>query len=166
MPSHKVSVIVDSGCRSTLVGRKPHIMPHIGLSPTGSPKMKPTSFDMNDLDQLPSIRETPRARSALEVLTEIESQYPEFVRGKQYTSATVGAAYAARFVREMREAAGLTQEQLAHGIGQTQSSISDIERARGKLGPSFGLLCAIADECGMTITFQHREGKIHTNGHS
>jgi DNA-binding XRE family transcriptional regulator len=64
-----------------------------------------------------------------------------------------GAAKAGAFVRTMRLAAGLSQDQLASASGMTQSMISDLERGAGKIGPSFETLLRLAEACGMDIGF-------------
>jgi transcriptional regulator with XRE-family HTH domain len=102
---------------------------------------------------------------ALEALAELEGEFPELAQNARYSLKTVGAKYAARLVRDMRRAAGLTQGQLASHLGQTQPMISDIERARGQFGPVYGQLAAIADACGMEITFK-RKGAAHESSGS
>jgi transcriptional regulator with XRE-family HTH domain len=64
-----------------------------------------------------------------------------------------GAAKAGAFVRTMRLAAGLSQDQVAAASGMTQSVVSDIERGAGKIGPSFETLLRLAEACGMDIGF-------------
>lgn len=64
-----------------------------------------------------------------------------------------GAAKAGAFVRTMRLAAALSQDQVAAASGMTQSVVSDIERGAGKIGPSFETLLRLAEACGMDIGF-------------
>ncbi|WP_448140381.1 helix-turn-helix domain-containing protein [Sphingopyxis fribergensis] len=54
-------------------------------------------------------------------------------------------------IRSERQAAGLTQMQLAKKIGCKQGDLSDIERGRGRDGPSFRVLRAIADALGIAL---------------
>ncbi len=59
-------------------------------------------------------------------------------------------------VREMREAAGLTQRELAERIGTTQSVIARLEDAEYS-GHSLSLLKRIAAACNVGLTL-HAEG--------
>lgn len=54
-------------------------------------------------------------------------------------------------IRAERQAAGLTQTQLAKKIGCAQGDLSDIERGRGRDGPSYRVLQAIADALGIAL---------------
>jgi transcriptional regulator with XRE-family HTH domain len=64
---------------------------------------------------------------------------------QQFTAALE----AGRLVRRWREAAGLTQKQLAERLRLTQARISAIERGRGRDGPTYGLMQRLATACGI-----------------
>lgn len=59
---------------------------------------------------------------------------------------------AAEFIRVTRERKGLSQVELAKRLGVSQARISEIEKGKGKNGPSVDLLQRIAAACG---------GKLH-----
>ncbi|WP_424137716.1 helix-turn-helix transcriptional regulator [Roseomonas chloroacetimidivorans] len=59
------------------------------------------------------------------------------------------ALEAGRLVRELRQAAGLTQVQLADRLNVSQARVSAIEKGEGRDGPSYGLLKRIAAACGV-----------------
>jgi transcriptional regulator with XRE-family HTH domain len=52
-------------------------------------------------------------------------------------------------LRELREAAGLTQIDLSYAVGITQSGISKIER--GATSPTLDVILRLAGACGVTI---------------
>jgi transcriptional regulator with XRE-family HTH domain len=64
--------------------------------------------------------------------------------------AAEGAEEAARFVREMREAAKLTQTALGRKIGISQARVSEIERGGTPEGISYATLRRVARACGFT----------------
>jgi transcriptional regulator with XRE-family HTH domain len=72
------------------------------------------------------------------------------------SSASVRAG---RQVREMRQAKGWTQVQLAKALGWDQVRISNIERGEGILGPTFDVLQKIATVCDFDIEFKPRQEK-------
>lgn len=53
-----------------------------------------------------------------------------------------------RALRAAREAAGLSQTEVAHRAGTTQPHLNAIERARGRLGPSIDLLARLGRALG------------------
>ncbi len=55
---------------------------------------------------------------------------------------------AARFMRQMREHAGLTQAALGQKLGVTQARISELERGGSPEGMSYALLRRAAMACG------------------
>jgi transcriptional regulator with XRE-family HTH domain len=59
----------------------------------------------------------------------------------------VAAIEAAEIVREWRERAGLTQNQLAARMGVSQVRVSKVENATGRDGPTYGLMRRIAEAC-------------------
>jgi ribosome-binding protein aMBF1 (putative translation factor) len=63
----------------------------------------------------------------------------------------------AMLLREMREAAGLTQSELARKVGTTQSAIARLEDAE-YVGHSLTMLQRIATACGVALTL-HAEKK-------
>ena len=65
----------------------------------------------------------------------------------------------ALLVREMREDAGLTQEDLARKVGTTQSAIARLEDAE-YTAHSLPMLERIAVACGMNLKL-HAEKKPH-----
>jgi transcriptional regulator with XRE-family HTH domain len=56
---------------------------------------------------------------------------------------------AARFLRQMREEAGLTQQQLGEKLGIKQARISELERGGTPEGMSYGILRRAAIACGL-----------------
>ena len=59
----------------------------------------------------------------------------------------------AELIRDMRNACGLTQAQLAELAGTTQPHISDLERGIGPQGPTVELLSRIGRACGNPVMF-------------
>jgi transcriptional regulator with XRE-family HTH domain len=55
---------------------------------------------------------------------------------------------AARFVRTLRERAGLTQRELAQRLGVSQPRVSAMEKAAGPEGPTYAMLKRVARACG------------------
>lgn len=96
--------------------------------------------------ELPTVASASRTQPGWMALSNLAS------RSEMVRSAS-GAAKAGAFVRTMRLAAGLSQDQLAEASGMTQSMVSDIERGAGKIGPSFDTLLRMAEACGMDIGF-------------
>lgn len=67
----------------------------------------------------------------------------------------------AMMVYQMRQAAGLSQAELARRIGTTQSAIARIEDAE-YTGHSLKLLEKIASACGVTLELRaHRKSKLN-----
>jgi ribosome-binding protein aMBF1 (putative translation factor) len=58
---------------------------------------------------------------------------------------------AAAFVRTARQEAKLTQEQLAVKLGVNQSRVAELERGRGKQGPTIAVLARVAAACGKRL---------------
>ena len=58
---------------------------------------------------------------------------------------------AAALIRDMREAAGFTQRELAKRVGTTQPHLSELERGTGAQGPTFMMLENIATACGRVL---------------
>ncbi len=93
------------------------------------------------------------------------NQHTEFVRERAHRSARYRRAYArnlrridlAMLVREMREAAGLTQSQLASRADTTQSVIARLEDA-AYAGQSLPMLERIAAACNVSLKL-HAEKK-------
>lgn len=96
--------------------------------------------------ELPTVASASRTQPGWMALSNLAA------RNETVRSAS-GAAKAGAFVRTMRLAAGLSQDQLAEASGMTQSMVSDIERGAGKIGPSFETLLRMAEACGMDIGF-------------
>lgn len=93
-------------------------------------------------------RNTATADTLSDVLAHVEAQDPSLLEGFDGSSA---AARAGEQVRAMRHAAGLTQKTLGEKAGFSASEISDIERGRGKHGPSYAALEALAHACGRRL---------------
>lgn len=64
----------------------------------------------------------------------------------------LGSESAAAFVRAARQAAGLTQKQLAQRIGVSQPRIAELERGEGSQGPTISLLARVAQACGKKLS--------------
>jgi transcriptional regulator with XRE-family HTH domain len=90
------------------------------------------------------------------LLARIEAKHPGIEEEIGLSSAAVRAG---RQVREMRQAKGWTQVQLAQALGWDQVRISNIERGEGPLGPTFDVLQRIAAVCDYDIEFKPREQK-------
>ncbi len=76
------------------------------------------------------------------------------------------AHQSARFVRRIRQKAGLTQHQLADAVGTTQAHISDLERGVGPHGPTVGVLNRIAHACGekLVISTENELSELKDSG--
>jgi transcriptional regulator with XRE-family HTH domain len=81
-----------------------------------------------------------------------------------------GAEEAARFIREMREAANLTQSALGKKLGITQARVSEMERGGTPEGVSYAAVRRVAQACGFpdwpaapaaTLAAQHEAGRSH-----
>jgi len=92
-------------------------------------------------------------------------RHSRLVRKRMTSSATYRRVFLetqrqidlAVLVREMREAAGLTQQELAKRIDTTQSVIARLEDAEYS-GRSLSLLKRIAEACNVDLTL-HAEGR-------
>ena len=88
----------------------------------------------------------------------IQDQHSEFVKQRAQRSARYRKAYPrylqridlAMMVREMREATGLSQKQLAERVRTTQSVIARLEDAE-YAGQSLRMLERIAAACNMSL---------------
>ena len=97
------------------------------------------------------------------------NRHSELVGQRARQSATYRKAFArtlhqidlAMLVREMREAAGLTQTELAKKVGTTQSVIARLEDAE-YTGHSLSMLERIAAVCGVALKL-HAEKKPNFN---
>lgn len=67
------------------------------------------------------------------------------------------AVLGGEFVKDLRNSAGLTQEDLAKKIGVTPGRISQIENGRGTQGPTLGLLMRISAACGAEMALSAGE---------
>lgn len=95
-------------------------------------------------------------------------QHSEFVQERMKKSARYRRAYArysrqidlAMLVREMREAAGLTQAELAQRAGTTQSAIARLEDAE-YTAHSLQTIEKIAQVCGVELKLHaHKKPKL------
>jgi transcriptional regulator with XRE-family HTH domain len=92
---------------------------------------------MNDHSNLPSALLPPRVQALLDARP----------RAKEAFDKHAAVLAAGRRIRALREAARLTQDQLAKLIDTKQAHISDIERGAGKRGPSVVMLGKIEQAC-------------------
>ncbi|HBC07455.1 MAG TPA: hypothetical protein DC046_07705 [Rhodospirillaceae bacterium] len=69
------------------------------------------------------------------------------------STVTSGAVKAAELIRAMRASRGMTQSEASERSGIPQSDISDMERAVGKLGPSYEKIQRLAEAYDVEITF-------------
>jgi|SRR5665213_689162 len=97
-----------------------------------------------------------RGKSLDYLLSRIEAKHPGIEQEIGLSSAAVRAG---QQVREMRQARGWTQLQLAQALGWDQVRISNIERGEGPLGPTFNVLQKIAAACEYDIEFKPRQEK-------
>ena len=86
----------------------------------------------------------------LSVLGEELGKIPGF---KEAVAQERAALRAARFVRDTREAAHLSQAKLADRLGMTQARVSQLEKGAGKYGVSVELLERVAVACGGSLEF-------------
>jgi len=84
-------------------------------------------------------------------IEEIVSATPEGAEAFRDQSAVLEAA---ALIRQMREAAGLTQRGLARLVGTSQPHLSELERGTGTQGPTFLMLRKIAKACGTTLRME------------
>jgi transcriptional regulator with XRE-family HTH domain len=71
---------------------------------------------------------------------------------------------AARLVREARDAADLSQQELAERANTTQSAISDIERGIGSQGPTIAVLARILQACNSRLQLEATLPSSHSVG--
>jgi len=81
-------------------------------------------------------------------IEEIASATPEGAAAFRDQTAVLRAA---AWIREMREAAGFTQRDLAKLVGTSQPYLSELERGTGTQGPTFLMLEKIATACGRVL---------------
>ena len=58
---------------------------------------------------------------------------------------------AARFIRNLRESAGLTQTELAETMGVSQAVIARLEMGQGKRGITIAMLARVAAACNQSL---------------
>jgi transcriptional regulator with XRE-family HTH domain len=86
------------------------------------------------------------SRSTVQPALAVLLPTPETMELFQQAAAALEAG---RLVRGWREAAGLTQQQLADRLRLTQARISAIEKGRGRDGPTYGLMQRLAAACAV-----------------
>lgn len=91
-----------------------------------------------------------RGASMKDLVSELERDHPDLAERAGVSSAAVEAG---DMIRAARQAAGLSQRELANAAGLHQSAISAIERGEGKDGPTYRKMRAIAEALGMRIGF-------------
>ena len=95
-----------------------------------------------------------RGASLKDLVSELEQDHPDLAAQAGVSSAAVEAG---DMIRAARQAAGLSQRELAAAAGLHQSAISSIERGEGKDGPTYRKMRAIADALGMRMAFMSGE---------
>ena len=88
---------------------------------------------------------------------EIVSATPEEAEAFRDQSAVLEAA---ALIRQMREAAGLKQRQLASLVGTSQPHLSELERGTGSQGPTFLMLQRIAKACGAKLRVEISDQRV------
>jgi DNA-binding XRE family transcriptional regulator len=78
----------------------------------------------------------------------------------------VTAQFASILLMEMREAAGLSREQLAQLTGKSRDEIELLERGRSPDGPSMGFVLRVAELCGanLSVSFKNSARPSHVIG--
>lgn len=92
--------------------------------------------------------------SMTDLVSELERDHPRLAEQARVSGAAVEAG---DMIRAARQAAGLSQRELAEAAGLHQSAISSIERGEGKDGPTYRKMRAIADALGMRMAFMSVE---------
>jgi transcriptional regulator with XRE-family HTH domain len=72
--------------------------------------------------------------------------------GRRQAAATAASLRAARLVRRMREAAGLSQVDLAKRLSVNQARISALENGLSRQGPTAATLESVAEACGFQLS--------------
>ena len=85
------------------------------------------------------------------LVAEMARALPRWMDKAAHLSA---GARAGLFLRTMRNAAGLTQNDLGIKAQIRQSDISDLENSSSSKGPTFDVIARVADACGFNITFE------------
>jgi DNA-binding XRE family transcriptional regulator len=99
------------------------------------------------------------AKEKFVTLGELEKELVKIPGMKEAMAEERAALRAARFVRETREAAELSQAKLATRLGVSQARVSEIEKGAGTYGVSVELLERIAIACGGTLGFTFAKAK-------
>lgn len=71
--------------------------------------------------------------------------------GRRQAAATAASLRAGRLVRRMREAAGLSQSELAGRLSVSQERVSAIENGLSRQGPTIATLEGVAEACGFQL---------------
>jgi ribosome-binding protein aMBF1 (putative translation factor) len=71
--------------------------------------------------------------------------------------AAINAQWASILLMEMREAAGLSREQLASQLGRSPAEIEFFERGKSPDGPPMGLILRVAELCGASLTVRYKD---------
>ena len=87
-------------------------------------------------------------------LGELEAELTKIPGMKAAIAQERAALRAARLVREMRDAAKLSQSKLAKELEVTQERVSQMENGKGRFGISIELLERVAHACGGTLEFK------------
>jgi uncharacterized protein (TIGR02271 family) len=87
---------------------------------------------------------------------------PEVRKGYEEQGAVIEAAH---LIRQMREAAGLSQEALANRLGTSQSHLSALENGTGRQGPTFLMLSRIAEASGQKLQISAKASPLGAATH-
>lgn len=92
-----------------------------------------------------------------EALQHMRANDPDFLKeeGIDPVALEIGVQ-----IKQARLRAGLTQKQLAEQSGVQQGAISDIERGKGKDGPSYRTIKMLAEAIGADLALSPREADI------
>jgi hypothetical protein len=77
--------------------------------------------------------------------------------------AALNAQWASVLLMEMREAAGLSREQLAAELGRTPDEIEFFERGKAPDGPPMGLILRVAELCGASLSVRYKNPLKHNH---
>ena len=93
-------------------------------------------------------------KSKMTPLQKLEAELLKIPGAAEMLAEERAALRAARFVRDIRESAKLSQAMLARELNISQARISQLENGGGKYGLSVGLLERVAEACGGRVEFK------------
>jgi ribosome-binding protein aMBF1 (putative translation factor) len=92
-------------------------------------------------------------------LDKLEGELTKIPGMKEAVADERAALRAARFIRETREAANLSQSKLAQELEISQARVSQLEKGKGRYGVSVALLERVAEACGGKLEFKFAKAR-------